>query len=216
MAEQGRRTVIPVAVVALIIGVLIGYLFGRSGVDGGAEPLPQVQGEEDRSEVGPTAARNGVPVGYARTREGATQAAINFTRALSPGRDEDASDYEAAVDVVASRAWRDDALESVEQVDDFRGDVAVAAYRVDAFTPSAAEIALWVVGLLPSEQGGTQELWGRQYISLVWEDGDWRVAGQDGDQGPWPAPISSASSPEELEKQLSGFQMLEYEPSSMP
>lgn len=197
----------------MLVAFAIGVVVGRQAAEEPSTETPGVTGERAR-DPGPTRFEGEVPLGYSQSEEGAIQAAINFTRALSPGADQSVAEFRAAVAAVASNDWRDEALESTAEVEALRGDVAVVAYRVDEFATTRAQIALWIVGLLPSEQGGIQEVWGRQFIDLIWEDDDWRVAGQRGDEGPWPTPIGSASSPQDLQEALEGFQMLEYEPNS--
>jgi hypothetical protein len=63
----------------------------------------------------------------------------------------------------------------------------LVGYRLDSFTPSAATVAVWRVGIVGS--GATvqpQQSWRTETVSLVWEEGDWKVASFASTPGPTP------------------------------
>jgi len=82
-------------------------------------------------------------------------------------------------------------------------------YRVESFSPKAATIAVWYVGVVGS--GATvepQQSWRTQVVSLVWERRSWKVSNFDSSPGPTP-PLStteSAQTPAELFASIPGFQ----------
>lgn len=64
---------------------------------------------------------------------------------------------------------------------------ALVGYRIDGFTPSAATVAIWRVGIVGS--GATvqpQQSWRTETVSLVWEHGDWKVGSFASAPGPTP------------------------------
>jgi hypothetical protein len=67
---------------------------------------------------------------------------------------------------------------------------ALVGYRIDRFTPSAATVAVWRVGIVGS--GATvppQQSWRTETVSLVWERGAWKVASFASAPGPTPPPM---------------------------
>ena len=71
-----------------------------------------------------------------------------------------------------------------------------SGYRIDRFTPDAATVSLWRVGIVGS--GATvepQQSWRTETVSLVWERGDWKVASFRSSPGPTPPLAPSAATP---------------------
>jgi hypothetical protein len=69
-------------------------------------------------------------------------------------------------------------------------------YRVERFSRSSATIAIWYVAIVGS--GATvqpQQSWRTQDVSLVWEDGAWKVASFRSSAGPTP-PLSTSEVPD--------------------
>jgi hypothetical protein len=65
-------------------------------------------------------------------------------------------------------------------------------YRVERFSPDAAAVSVWYVGIVGS--GATvqpQQSWRTQFVELVWEAGAWRVSSFASSQGPTP-PLSNS------------------------
>jgi hypothetical protein len=68
-------------------------------------------------------------------------------------------------------------------------------YRIEQFSKSGATVAVWYVGIVGS--GATvqpQQSWRTQVVSLVWEDGAWKVNSFRSSGGPTP-PLSTAEVP---------------------
>jgi hypothetical protein len=68
-------------------------------------------------------------------------------------------------------------------------------YRIEQFSKSGATIAVWYVGIVGS--GATvqpQQSWRTQVVSLVWENGAWKVNSFRSSAGPTP-PLSTAEVP---------------------
>lgn len=60
-------------------------------------------------------------------------------------------------------------------------------YRIERFTPAAATVAVWRVGIVGS--GATvepQQSWRTETVSLVWENPAWKVAALRSSPGPTP------------------------------
>jgi hypothetical protein len=65
-------------------------------------------------------------------------------------------------------------------------------YRVERFSAGAATVAVWYVGIVGS--GATvqpQQSWRTQIVTLVWDDGTWKVSSFESSAGPTP-PLSTA------------------------
>jgi hypothetical protein len=70
---------------------------------------------------------------------------------------------------------------------------ALVGYRVDSFTPSAATVAVWRVGIVGSGASvQPQQSWRTETVSLVWERGAWKVAAFASSPGPTP-PLPTAA-----------------------
>lgn len=68
-------------------------------------------------------------------------------------------------------------------------------YRIERFSRSGATVAVWYVGIVGS--GATvqpQQSWRTQVVSLVWENGAWKVTSFHNSAGPTP-PLSTAEVP---------------------
>jgi hypothetical protein len=68
-------------------------------------------------------------------------------------------------------------------------------YRIERFSNSGATVAVWYVGIVGS--GATvrpQQSWRTQVVSLVWENGAWKVNSFHSSAGPTP-PLSTAEVP---------------------
>ncbi len=69
-------------------------------------------------------------------------------------------------------------------------------YRIDRFTPDAATVSLWRVGIVGS--GATvepQQSWRTEAVSLIWESENWKVASFRSSPGPTPPLAASAPTP---------------------
>lgn len=212
---SGSRTVLARVLVAILL-IGAGFAIGRWSAPDSVPPS-ESDGEPDsvvESVVGPRALRAGVPVGYAPSEEGAMQAALNYVRALTPSPGETKEDYEGKLRAIASSEWGEELETTIDSWSEGEGEVAALRVKLNDFSSQRAEVALWVAGVVNPRNGSPGAVWGRSFISLVWEQGDWKVAAEDGDEGPWPAPLSGPSSSEEIARLLKGYRSFDYEPAS--
>lgn len=85
---------------------------------------------------------------------------------------------------------------------------SVISTRVESTSPSEATVSLWWVGVLSRDGAALpQAQWSTSRITLVLEDGRWKVSAQSTDRGPTPDHSSDAEplSSTELERSLDGF-----------
>jgi hypothetical protein len=69
-------------------------------------------------------------------------------------------------------------------------------YRLEHYSSDWASVAVWYVGIVGS--GATvepQQSWRTQTVSLVWEDGDWKVSSFASSAGPTPALATAEAEP---------------------
>jgi hypothetical protein len=171
-------------------------------------------------DAGPVGVASGIPVGYARTREGAVAAAVAYVSTgqailgMAPAEVETAvrrmatGDAGEAIlaDTHARLAAARAALEGSDTPIEYRQ--AALAVRVDAFSQERARVAVWNVGILSREGvAPPQAGWAISTFDLAWERNDWKVAAETIEPGPAPvtnaavAPATSA----ELRRRLVGF-----------
>jgi hypothetical protein len=184
---------------ALSLGLLIGVLLGFV-LDQGTNPESTPRGPSADT-TGPTTEENGVPVGYARTEEGAVAAATNFN--LLAGNDAllDRESMVAAMQTMAAPAWKVEAARQATSGYDYivntygsNADVsaAVVRYQVVDFTSDEASVRLWTVSLASgSKRPQVEEVWAVVTIDLIWSENDWRVDGIESSVGPAPVDLPS-------------------------
>lgn len=203
------RVRVGMVVGALVAGVAIGILLGFTLDDGGSDASPPTQAPST-SGPGPADQVNGVPVGYARTEEGAVAAATNFSLLTTGDELVDLDALTTAMETLASPDWKQEArtqaANGYEFVVDRYGDDAdltgsVLRYDVVDFSADRAVVKLWTVSVASgSKRQNVDEVWGTLTVGLVWTDGDWRVEGNESVPGPAPvdlptgAPEQSANS----------------------
>jgi hypothetical protein len=212
--SKGTWAVLLVAIV--LVGA--GFAAGRWTAPDPKDP----QEAEDKTStapsdpVGPRALMQGVPVGYARTEEGALQAALNYSRALSPDPGESKDSYAAKLRAIASDQWGSELQSTIDSWDQGDAETAPLRFRIIEFSDARAEVALWFASFINPRNGSPGAVWGRAFLTLVWEENDWKIAGEDGDAGPWPSPLSGPTAPVEVSELLAGFESIDYEPASIP
>lgn len=192
-----RRLTVGVAlavVVALLVGLAIGRLTAPNGDGGQRAPAAR---------VGPTASRDGVPVGYQHSRGGATAALLNYSVVLSrllldpPARRTKALHVLGTDQFVRTTAQR---LTHARQALDqgplgqgldrgadtlYRG--GPLGYRVLRYDGDTAVIGTWAFGLVANTAGfGPQMTFQTSTSTLRWQDGDWKLAGSSSRPGPAP------------------------------
>lgn len=165
----------------------------------------------------------GAQLGYPPTRQGAVAAASAYVAALEGPALLEGSRLRSVVRSLAASSVRAQLeaayLQAAAQARVRLGLGTIPApvvidraaplgYRVEAFDPGAATILVWRVGIVGS--GATTELeqsWRTESVSLVWERGDWKVAGLASEAGPTPPLATTAvSTPGELFASIPGFQ----------
>lgn len=189
---------------ALVVGLLVGVLLGFV-LDKGTAALPETPNHSVAG-PGPMAEENGVPVGYAQTEEGALAAARGFALLSTSDVIRDRDAYVRAMETIAAPDWLDEAKQQAVNgyeflVDRYGDDVdvsgAVLRYDILDFSPTKAEVKLWVVSVAAGSLRATvDEVWGTATVELVWADGDWRVNGAENTTGPAPVDLPTTSSKE--------------------
>jgi hypothetical protein len=225
MTDHTRRRLLTICVVsaAFFIGMATRGMVGRS-------PNARLQ-RGDHSAVavtpGPTRYRDGVPQGFAQTKDGARAAAVAYVvtgqalLSLTPALVDDAV---RSMSAVASADRQVTAAQN--QLERLREVLAsgsgptkyvqgVLATRVDAFTADRARVSVWSVGVL-SRRGvaAPQAGWTTSAFELVWERGDWKVWSETITPGPAPALNAGVAptSSDGLESALDGFTAWEPRP----
>jgi len=199
----GGRRISVVAVLGVVAALLAGLLIGRLTApddDGGLRP-PATGGD---TRVGPARSIDGVPVGYARTREGAVAALLNYGVVVSRLLLEPPAERQAALRALgtpefAQRTERQlaRARQAAEQGPlgaALRGQ-ATAVYRAGPlgfrarrFTEDEAVIDTWAYGIVATTNGLDPRMTFQTTTStLVWRDGDWKLANSDSRPGPAPS-----------------------------
>ena len=156
-------------------------------------------------------ARNGSGSGYERTRDGATAAATAYIGALDGPAILDEPRLRKTLASITSAESLDGLVRAYEQaarqtrvrlgVGTSPEPVVIlrtvpVGYRIDRFTPDAATVSLWRVGIVGS--GATiepQQSWRTETVSLVWEGENWKVASFRSSPGPTPPLAASAPTP---------------------
>ncbi len=145
---------------------------------------------------------SGTSSGYRRTRDGAAAAATAYVGALDGPALLDAPRLRKTLIQIAAaealdglvRAYEEAATRTRERLGVGTAPEPVVilravpvGYRIDRFTPEAATVSLWRVGIVGS--GATvepQQSWRTATVSLVWERDDWKVASFRSLPGPTP------------------------------
>ena len=149
--------------------------------------------------------------GYGRTREGAAAAATAYVGALDGPALLDEPRLRKTLASITSAESLDGLVRAYEQaarqtrvrlgVGTLPEPVVIlrtvpVGYRIDRFTPDAATVSLWRVGIVGS--GATvepQQSWRTETVSLVWERENWKVASFRSSPGPTPPLSASAPTP---------------------
>ena len=183
------------------------------------------ESQADAAPASATETNDSTPAGFARSRDGAREAAIAYTATLSQRLlylEPEAA--EAAVRAVAADASVDtitrDVLAALETV---REPLAAGtgatwwvveplAAKVEAHTTDRARVSVWMVRVL-SRPGVVvpQSSWVTETVELVWERGDWRLWSDESSPGPTPVLDGSdvPASAAELDTELTGFELLD-------
>jgi len=199
-APGGARRWLPVALgifAALVVGLLVGRATvpdaprsDRPATGGGAGP-------------GPTRERAGVPVGYARSSEGAAAALLNYSVVLSRLLLESPDRRSAALDVLATPEFATVTTRQLQRArvaaDEgplgpaLRGDGNAVyrggplGFRVVRFSRDEAVVDTWAFGVVAADPGLDPQMTFQTATStLVWRGGDWKLAASRSQAGPAP------------------------------
>jgi hypothetical protein len=215
-----RRGLHRVATIVLTLGLVItSILFGRMSV-----PPPAGSPRLPAQVAGATRMNGDVPVGYAKTREGAIAAATDYSAVLAGPLILNPDRYRAAERVIATPSARDRIAAEGEQAmaalnDTTRAISAAArgvrvavrytpiAYRVTADDAGRVSVSIWGLWLV-GEQGllPPTETWSTRTVVVVWIGGDWRLADSSISPGPIPQPGQQAAQSSDLPPQLTNFE----------
>lgn len=175
---------------------------------------------------GPAEVVKGVPVGYARTRDGAVAAAANYTAVLgskqnmSPAFGAEAYRAFALPDVVDDLTDRAERFsESVDDAAALAANSAIAlraaplGYRIDDYSSDAATITVWAVAMgVGTHEFPLSTSWGTEQLTLRWTDGDWKVAGIVGGDGPEPVGSTATVAEPDAAVRINAFEPFVYQP----
>jgi hypothetical protein len=176
-----RRIIAAVLTVTVIAGLALTRLHDD-------DPTPDRSGQRPNTE----------PV-VGGTREAATNAAIHFATAPQGWLHESDEAIRADIEQLAVPHARDDlAAAALEEVATARASLAASpgpvwwlvrplAWRVDSFTGTRAEVAVWLVRILSAvEVAAPQSTYVTVTLSLEWSGGDWQLAAVTETPGPTP------------------------------
>jgi hypothetical protein len=242
------------AVVAVLVIFAMGAAFGRSTVSrsgAGSDPAAQEPGTATQAPApdgaadgttegtdgagattgiaaaGPASVRDGVPVGYARSRAGAIAAATNYvgvqtsTLMLDEGRRRRAvaalAAPSAAAGLQASAAGNATAMAAALKTSGATGVILKAipvGARVDRYSDDAATVSIWLTSIGGSTNGvPVRQSWGVTTVTLQWAGGDWKQVSASTTRGPVPlADDAQATAASELIGKTKDFKEYTYAP----
>ena len=224
-----RRSRIPAAV-ALVAALAVSAVIGRvTTPTGNSPPAVRPAPVAEPPGMGATGMEAGVPVGYARTREGAVAAMAAYGQALADPRveinDRRRAEVVAAVGTPRyARTLQDGeagfaAMRNGPVGQALRGGARAVflavpvAYRVVSFDGSRAVIVSWSVAIAASDTGIEPRAgWDTTTTTAVWEHGDWKVDQAQNRPGPVPAQDHGPSSAASFIEGLEGMRALHHVP----
>lgn len=210
---RGRWLALGLAMILLLaVGVAIGRrTSGQAPSDARravtvTAPAPGQESRQPESETRADAKRSG----YAPTPEGAVAAAAAYVSALGGPAILDPAAMRTTLATMASSRSRDDLVRAYETAaaqarkrlgvgttsDPVVLRTVSVGYRIDGFHRRAATVSVWRVGIVGS--GATVEprqSWRTETVSLVWEDGTWRIDAVRSSPGPTPPLAGPAATP---------------------
>ncbi len=214
---RGPVLIIAVVVLALVLGAI---LVGRSSNDVGTPTdIPASTGSASdaaggsslsgASTPGQAAASrlvDGVPVGYSKSREGATAAAVNFEIARSSARyltdsgarerilktimASDAAAGQIKDDNTAGARFYSALGLTADTADKLIARASPLGSKVVSYSPEVATISVWMSGVVglptPNAPVPVSASWTTYTLVLVWRDGDWKASSISVTPGPTP------------------------------
>lgn len=200
------------AILLLAIGVVIGRRTAEQAPSKARQAVtvtvsaPGVNTPQSESGDPPDARPNG----YSRTPEGSVAAATAYVAALGGPVILDPIAVRATLIEIASSESREGLVHAYESAaaqarerlgvstasDPVVVRTAPVGYRVDGFHPDAATVSIWRVGIVG---GGARtepgQSWRTETLSLVWEDGTWKIDALRSSPGPTPPLAGPAATP---------------------
>ena len=199
------------AILLLVVGAAIGRrTAGQASSDERQAATVTVTDSAQRSRQPESQPRTGTRrSGYARTAEGAVDAATAYVAALGGPAILDPAAIRTTLEVVASSASRDDlvrayeiaAAQARERLDVGTTSASVVlrtapvGYRIEGFQRRAATVSIWRVGIVGSGAVEPRQSWRTETVSLVWENGTWKVDAVRSSPGPTPPLAGLAATP---------------------
>jgi hypothetical protein len=189
------------------VAALLGYLAVHALVGGGERDRPSaatraasrtVPSRPVSPALGPVGLVGAIPVGFAHSQRGAVAAAGNYltvlSRALSPAA---RSSWPQAVRVLTVAPLRARALQGAAASASIARRLArsgssfylgswLLGYRVAAYSPSRARVALWNFGVMSSAFGVVPPDYSTTTCVLRWAGGDWKLSDARVSAGPTP------------------------------
>jgi hypothetical protein len=168
---------------------------------------------EDSPRAAPRGTTRGVggSSGHARTSRGAAAAATTYVGALDGSALLDPPRLRKTLTSITSAESREALIRAYGQAaNQTRERLGVGTvpepililraipigYRIDRFTPDAATVSVWRVGIVGSGASvEPQQSWRTETVSMVWERGGWKVASFRSSSGPTPPLAPSAATP---------------------
>ena len=202
---------------ALAIGLLAGIALGG----GGDEKTIKATGP------GPTKTVDGVPVGYARSKEGAINAALAYEGALGAMRRADKNRRAAALTAMAVPEQRDTITKSSETAFEFfdtqfgsEGIIrsGIFGYRVKTYDENSAEVELWGVSVVGRpETVPVRSGWTTRTVRLRWIEGDWKLNSlPDEVAGPTPQDSATPSDSAQVLRAAREFEEVRLATTALP
>ena len=227
VAREGRRSKRVLAwIVAALALVAFGIAIG-SRIASPRESSPRVVATTSLPRTSQTPGRP-ARAATAPTRAGAVAAAARSITAFDGDVLLERVRLRAVVERIASASSRAQLIEAFDQAsaqtraklgaDTAPEPVIVlrsvpVGYRVDAYSAEVATIAVWYVAIVGSSATvQPQQSWRTQIVTLVWEDGTWKVSSFESSAGPTP-PLSTAEiaePPGELFAAIPQFEEFEH------
>ncbi|MFD9565075.1 hypothetical protein [Streptomyces sp. NPDC059994] len=199
----------------LVIGIVLANVTGGSRSPGSAAPSggsPSAAASPGGSGGGVKAGgvASGVPVGYPRTREGVTAAAVNYEVARSSPSYVTNQSFRHSVLAVMMAS---DSLAGQQQVDDRDAikltsalgsgkdsssrlilRAAALGTQVGSYSPEVATVRVWMselVGMTSSDSPvPVSANWSTYALTLQWQHGDWKISDISQSAGPTPLQTS--------------------------
>lgn len=207
----------------VVRGVILPAGDCRPSAPRGTAPGAPAKALTEAATPGPRRFEHGVPVGFARTENGAVAAAAGYVRTGQAFLEMDGPALEEAVRTMAATSSSAALLsETVSRLESARAALAgseapidyhqaILSVRLDDFGPDHTRVSVWSVGVLSREGvASPQAGWSISTFDLVWERDDWKVLAESIVPGPAPimnaavAPATSA----QMRQRLAGFKAL--------